>query len=294
MRIFVTGASGWIGSATVRELVAAGHDVVGLARSDSSAAAVEALGATALRGDLEDLDVLRAGARDSDGVIHLGYNHDFSRMAEAAATDHATISALGAELAGTGRLLAVASGTLGVTPGRVASESDRPASGGHPRVANAALTLDLAAQDVRSVVVRFSPTVHGAGDHGFIARLTQIARERGVAAWVGDGSNRWPAVHRDDAALLLARAVEDAPAGSVLHAVAEEGVSGRAIAEAIGAGLGLPTTSVDIEEAPDHFGWIGPLFAIDAPASNDATRALLGWEPTGATLLEDIAAHYTR
>ncbi|MFL6062596.1 MAG: SDR family oxidoreductase [Marmoricola sp.] len=293
MRYFVTGASGWIGSATVRELVAAGHDVVGLARSDASAEAVEALGATPLRGDLDDLALLRAGARDSDGVIHLGYNHDFSRMAEAAASDHAVIAALGEELTGSGRLLAIASGTLGVTPGRVATEADRPAGGGHPRVANAALALRLAEQGVRSVVVRFSPTVHGPGDHGFIAVLTEVARERGVAAWIGEGGNRWPAVHRDDAAVLLARAAVDAPAGTVLHAVAEEGVSGRTIAEAIGAGLGVPTSSIPAEDAPEHFGWIGPLFALDAPASNAATRELLDWHPGGATLVEDIAAHYT-
>jgi nucleoside-diphosphate-sugar epimerase len=293
MRIFVTGASGWIGSAAVTELLAAGHQVVGLARSDASAAAVTALGAEVHRGSIDDPAGLQAIAQDCDGVVHLAYNHDFSQMGNAADTDRQVIEALGAALEKTSGFLFIASGTLGLAPGRVGTELDNPDPAAHPRVANAALALSLADRGVRSGTVRFAPTVHGDGDHGFIAVLVDIARTRGVSAYVGDGANRWPAVHRLDAAQLIRLAVEKAPAGSVLHAVADEGVPTRQIAEAIGSGLGVPVQSIPAEQADEHFGWIGRFFAFDAPASNTLTRELLGWEPTHPGLLDDLAAgHY--
>jgi nucleoside-diphosphate-sugar epimerase len=292
MRYFVTGASGWIGSAVIPELLDAGHEVVGLARSDAAAERVAGLGAAVHRGELDDLDSLRAGASGSDGVIHLGYNHDFSRMGDAAKTDLAAIETLADALDGGGRPLLIASGTLGLADGRVGTESDTADPRAHPRVGNAEATLALAERGLRPLVVRFAPTVHGPGDHGFIAVLVEIAREKGVSGYVGDGANRWPAVHRLDAARLVRLAVERAPAGAVLHATAEEGVTARAIAEAIGRGLDVPTTSIPASEAEAHFGWIGGFFSADAPASSEQTRERLGWEPAHPTLLEDIATAY--
>jgi nucleoside-diphosphate-sugar epimerase len=289
MRVFVTGASGWIGTATVTELINAGHQVVGLARSDDSAKAVEALGAEVHLGSLDDLDSLRLGAKASEGVVHLGYNHNFSDMTGAAATDRAAIEALGSTLIGTGHPLVIASGVLGLGDGGVATEQDKADPSAHPRIANAELALAFADQGVRSASVRFAPTVHGPGDHGFIATLVGIARDKGVSAFIGEGSNRWPAVHRLDAGQLVRLAIEAAPAGTSLHAVAEQGVPTRAIAEAIGAGLGVPVASVSAEEAADHFGWMGRFFGIDSQASSTWTRELLGWQPTHATLLEDLA-----
>lgn len=287
MRYFVTGASGWIGSAVVAELIEAGHEVVGLARSDASAERVRALGAGVHRGELDDLDSLVAGAAASDGVVHLGYNHDFSRMGEAAQTDLAAITAIGAALEGTDRPLLIASGTLGLATGRVATEEDDADPGSHPRIAGAQAALDFAGRGVRSIVARFAPTVHGPGDPGFVAVLVAKARETGVAGYVGDGANRWPAVHRLDAARLVRLAVEAAPAGSVVHATAEEGIPTVQIAEAIGQALGIETASV----APEHFDWLGPFFAADVPASSARTRALLGWEPQEPGLLEDIPSY---
>ena len=294
MRILVTGASGWIGSASVTQLIAAGHHVLGLARTDEAAAKVAALGAEAVRGSLDDLASLRAAAARADGVVHLGYNHDFSKMAAAAQTDRAAIDAFADVLQGTGGPLLIASGTLGLAPGRVGTEADMPASGVHPRVANAAYTQGLAERGIRSLVVRFAPTVHGAGgDHGFVAVLARIAREKGVAAYIGEGANRWPAVNRLDAAQLVQLAVDKAPPGSVLHAVAEEGIATRDIAAALGAFLHVPVESIPADRAAAHFDWLGMFFGADAPAASVRTRALLGWEPTHATLLEDIAAgHY--
>ena len=213
MRYFVTGASGWIGSAVVAELLEAGHEVVGLARSDASAERVRALGADVHRGELDDLESLVAGAAASDGVVHLGYNHDFSRMGEAAQTDLAAINAIGGALEGTDRPLLIASGTLGLATGRVATEEDAADPSSHPRIAGAQAALGFAERGVRSIVTRFAPTVHGPGDPGFVAVLVAKARETGVAGYVGDGSNRWPAVHRLDAARLVRLAVEGAPAG---------------------------------------------------------------------------------
>jgi len=213
MRVFVTGASGWIGSTVVSELLTSGQQVVGLARSDAAAARVTRLGAEVLRGDLDDLDSLRAGAASSDGVVHLGYNHDFSRMAQAARTDLQAIDAIGTILAGTGRPLVIASGTLGLAPGRVGTEQDVPDIRSHPRVASAQAAQAMAERGVRSVIVRFAPTVHGEGDHGFMATLVAIARDKGVSGYIDDGANRWPAVHRLDAGSLVRLAVIDAPAG---------------------------------------------------------------------------------
>jgi len=293
MRIFVTGASGWIGSAVIPELINAGHKVLGLARSDTAAAAVAALGAEAYRGSLDDLDGLRTGAAMSDGVVHLGYNHDFSRMEQAAQTDLAVIEAIGATLEGTDRPLVIASGMAGIESGRIATERDMPDPGGHPRIASATAALSLATRGVRSVVVRFAPTVHGAGDHGFVATLVGIARDKGVSGYIGDGTNRWPAVHRLDAGRLVRLAVDDAPAGSVVHAIAEEGVPTRAIAEAIGRGLDVPVVSVPAEQASDHFGWLARFFGGDYPASSDLTRVLLGWDPTHHGLIADLdQGHY--
>ena len=291
MKLFVTGASGWIGSASITELLAAGHEVIGLARSDESAERVALLGAEVLRGDLDDLDSLRTGAEAADGVVHLGYVHDFSRMDDAARTDLAAIETFGDVLAETGGPLLIASGTLGLKPGGVGTEDDHPAAGVHPRTSNAQVTLALADKGVRSMVARFAPTVHGAGgDHGFIAVLVETARQKGVSAYVDEGANRWPAVHRLDAAKLVQLGIDAAPAGSVLHAVAEEGIPTRVIAETIGAGLGLPVTSIPLSEADAHFSWLGRFFASDAPAANAKTRALLDWTPTQPTLVDDLKA----
>jgi nucleoside-diphosphate-sugar epimerase len=273
----------------VLELLSAGHEVVGLARSEESAARVAALGADVRRGDLADTAGLAEAAAAADGVVHLGYHHDFSQMAEAAALDRAALEALGGALEGTGKPLLFASGVIGVR-----TEDDEPQGGGHPRLVNARTALAFLERGVRVVAVRFAPTVHGEGDHGFVAELARVARERGVAAYVGDGANVWPAVHVSDAARLVRLALDEAPAGSAVHAVAEEGVPTRAIAESIGRGLGVPTESITAEEAADKLGWIGTFFGGNFPVSSDRTRELLGWEPTGPTLLEDLdAGHYT-
>jgi nucleoside-diphosphate-sugar epimerase len=293
MRIFVTGGSGWIGSAVVPELLAAGHEVVGLARSDDAAAVVRGLGAEVLRGSIDDPAGLHDGAACCEGVVHLAYNHDFSDMAGAAETDRRAIEALGETLVGTDGPLVIASGLAGLSPGRVATELDVPDPSVHPRTVGAELAMAFADRGVRSVSVRFAPTVHGRGDHGFVAILVAIARERGVSGYIEDGSNRWPAVHRLDAARLVQLAVDGAPAGSSVHALAEPGVPTRAIAEAIAAGLDVPAVSVPTDRAEEHFGWLARFFGADIPASNAITRERLGWEPTQPGLLEDLAeGHY--
>lgn len=294
MRILVTGASGWIGSASVTALIFAGHHVIGLARNDESAAKIATLGAEVVRGSLDDVASLRSAAERAEGVVHLGYNHDFSQMAAAAETDRAAIDAFADVLQGTGGPLLIASGTLGLAPGRVGTEADMPSAAVHPRIANAAYTLSLADRGIRSMVVRFAPTVHGAGgDHGFVAVLARIAREKRISGCIGEGHNRWPAVNRLDAAKLVQLAIDKATPGSVLHAVAEEGVATRDIATALGRFLSVPVESIPADGSQAHFDWLGMFFGADAPASSARTRELLGWEPTHATLLEDIAAgHY--
>jgi len=291
MRIFVTGASGWIGSAVVPELTGAGHQVLGLARSDSSAAAVVAAGAEVLRGDLDDLAALRAGAAGCDGVIHLAFIHDFTDFEASVGADLRAIETMGAALEGSGKPLVIASGTPAL-PGHVATERDEPAPGSPVagRAANARAALGLAARGVRSSAIGLPRTVHGDGDrHGFIARMVAIARDTGVSGYPGDGSSRWPAVHVLDAAHLFRLAVEDAPAGSRLHAVGDEGVPIRDIAGVIGRHLNLPTASVPAGD----FGWLGQILAVDQPASSTLTRELLGWRPVQPGLIEDLdKGHY--
>ncbi|MFF3461860.1 SDR family oxidoreductase [Streptomyces sp. NPDC001978] len=293
MRVFVTGASGFIGSAVVPELLDAGHEVVGLARSDASAEALAKAGAQVRRGDLEDLDSLRAGAADSDGVIHLAFIHDFTQYSRAAEIDLLAIETIGAELKGSDRPFVIASGTLGVAPGRLATERDVPDATVSPRITAATTTLALAEQGVRSSVLRLAPSVHSELKTGFVGYLVDLARQKGVAGYVGDGANRWNAVHQLDAARLFRLALEKAPAGSVLHGVGEEGVPLREVAEVIGRRLGVPTGSIAPEDAIEHFAWMGTFIGLDAPASNQLTRELLGWEPTHPTLLEDLEqGHY--
>ncbi|OHV05585.1 SDR family oxidoreductase [Mycobacterium talmoniae] len=290
MRVFVTGASGFVGSAVVAELLDAGHQVVGLARSDSSAQALAVAGAQVQRGDLDDLDSLRAGATGSDGVVHLAFNHDFTDYAGAGQTDRRAIEALGAALAGSDRPLVVTSGLAG-RGGDVLTETDT-ADPALPRASEAA-ALPFATQGVRASVVRLSPSVHGEGDHGFVPRLIDIARQQGVSAYPGDGSNRWPAVHRLDAARLFRLALEQAPAGTIWHGVAEEGIPVRDIATVIGRHLNLPVTSIPVAQAFEHFGWLGAFFALDIRASSALTQQRLGWRPSGTGLLEDLGqGHY--
>ncbi|WP_263732502.1 SDR family oxidoreductase [Cellulomonas sp. SG140] len=292
MHVFVTGASGWIGSAAVDELLAAGHTVTGLARSDSSAAALAAKGVTVQRGDLDDLGSIRTGALAADAVLHLANKHDWSNPAASVAAERGAVETIGEALVGTGKTFLLASGVAGLTQGHPATEADPSPFHGpqSPRGGTENLALELVDQGVRSIALRFAPTVHGMRDHGFVAALTGIARRQGVSAYPGEGANRWAAVHRSDAARMIALGLADAPAGSRLHAVAEEGVPSRAIAEAIGAALDVPVRSVEPDDVPAHFGWIGTFFGMDLAATSDATRQLLGWSPTGPTLLEDIAA----
>lgn len=290
MRVFVTGASGWIGSAVVPALLAAGHDVVGLARSDRTANTVAGLGAEVHRGTLDDIGSLRSGAEQAEGVVHLGYNHDFSQMAEAAQTDRRAIETFGEVLAGTDGPLAVAAGVLGMGGGQLATERDMPDAALHPRAATGEVVLSLADRGVRTSLVRFAPTVHGPGDRGFVATLVELARRTGVAGYVDDGSSRWPAVHRLDAAELVQLAVTGAPAGSVLHAVDEQGVPTRDIAEAIGRSIGVPAQSVPAARAAEHFGWIGGFFGMDSAVSSTVTRELTRWTPTHPGLLDDLEA----
>ncbi|WP_108989884.1 SDR family oxidoreductase [Streptomyces coelicoflavus] len=304
MRVFVTGASGWIGSAVVPELVGEGHQVVGLARSDASAAALTAAGAEVVRGTLDDLGVLRDAAAGSDGVVHLAFKHDIAFSGDfkgAGEADRRAVEVIGEALAGSGRPFTIASGTPSI-PGHVATERDGhdpdPAAAArgdaqHVRAVTAELALSLAASGVRSSVVRLAPTNHGEGDNGFVPALIGTARDKGVSGYVGDGANRWSAAHRLDSAHLFRLALEKAPAGSTLHAVAEEGLPVRDLAEVIGRRLGLPVVSVPAADAGAHFGWLAGPLAANRAASSVLTRELLGWEPAQVGLVEDLEqGHY--
>lgn len=286
MHVFVTGATGFIGSAIVHELIGAGHRVLGLARSDAGAGALAAAGAEVLHGSLEDPDSLQRGAAAVDGVIHTAFIHDFSRFAASARVDELAIEAMTAALAGSGKPLIVTSGVLGLPPGRPGTEDDAVASV-IPRRSEAA-GLAAAARGVRAMVVRLAPSVHGDGDHGFVPALIRLAREQGAAIYVGDGSNRWPAVHRLDAARLYRLALEQGVAGARYHGVADEGVPLRTIAEIIGRRLKVPVVSRTAEEAARLLGFIGHVVASDVPTRNALTRARLGWEPTHPGLVEDL------
>ncbi|MEU6200005.1 SDR family oxidoreductase [Streptomyces sp. NPDC047061] len=289
MRVFVTGATGFIGSAVVRELLGAGHQVLGLARSDAAEAALKEVGAEVHRGDLNDVDGLRIAAAATDGVVHTGYNHDFSDMPGALRTELGVLRALGDALAGSGRPLVVTSVTGLLAPGRLGTEEDGPdrAGPGVHRAEAERSALALADRGVRVSAIRL-PQVHGAGDHAFVPHLIGIAREKGAAAYVGDGTNRWAAVHRLDAAGLYRRAVETAPAGAVLHAVADEGVTLRDITEVIGRRLDLPVVSLAPEEAAGHFGWLARFVGNDNPTSSAATRKRYDWQPEQPGLLADL------
>jgi nucleoside-diphosphate-sugar epimerase len=298
MRVFITGGSGHIGSAVILDLLTSGHQVVALARSDRSAAALTTAGAVVRRGDLDDLAGLREAASAADGVIHLAFKHDVAfsgDFAGAAAADLRAIEAIGAALEGTDKPLVITSGTLllaAAAPGRVATEQDRVDRGARVDSENTAIAL--AARRVRSSVVRLAPTVHSALDrHGFLPTLIDLARRNGVAAYVGDGSHRWPAVHTRDAARLYRLAVEAAPAGSRLHGVADEGVRFREIAESIGRGLRVPTISITADQAPRHLGFLAAFAQLDNPTSSAQTQSLLGWRPEFPGLLADLAErHY--
>ncbi len=293
MRVFVTGATGYIGSAIVRELLAAGHQVLGLARSEAGAASLASAGAEVHHGALDDLDSLRSGAAASDGVIHTAFMHNFSDFARAAQTDLRAIETIGAMLEGSGKPFVVTSGILMLTfflpPGRLGTEEDVADAGSvAPRIASENTAIALSRRGVRSSVVRLPPSVHGEGDHGFVPTLINVARTKGVSAYPGDGSNRWPAVHRLDAAHLFRLALEKAPAGSVLHAVADEGVPVREIAGVIGRRLGVPVVALPVEEAGEHFGFLGQFFSLDSPASSTLTQQWLGWHPVQPGLLADL------
>ncbi|MDO9417291.1 SDR family oxidoreductase [Pararhizobium sp.] len=288
MRVFVTGATGFVGSAVVQELRQAGHQVLGLARSEASAAALVAAGVEVHRGDLEDLDSLRNGASSADAVIHTGFNHDFSRFKESCVADGLAIEAMGAALEGTGKPLIVTSGTGLLTKGGIATESTEPAYGpAVPRVSEQA-ALAFATRGVRVSIVRLPPSTHGDGDHGFVPLLIGIARNKGSAAYIGEGLNHWPAVHRFDAASLYRLVLENGTAGTRYHAVAEEGIPFRDIAAVIGRRLGLPVVSKSVEEAGEHFGWFTHFAGIDNRASSQKTCEDLGWQPTRPGLIEDL------
>ncbi|OEC94697.1 SDR family oxidoreductase [Rhizobium sp. YK2] len=289
MRIFVTGATGWVGSAVVKDLIAHGHQVAGLARSAASAEKLAATGAEVVRGSIEDIDVLRSAAAQADAVIHTAFNHDWSRFAENCAADKRAIEVLGAELEESERPLIVTSGVALLAPGRLATEADAapPVTERFPR-ASEAVVAELRNHGIRTTTVRLALTVHGVGDHGFVPRLAGIARDKGVSAYIGDGQNRWPAVHRLDAARVFRLALEHTAEGP-FHAVAEQGVALKDIAEAIAQHFDLPLVSKAADEAGEHFGWFAPFVGLDAPTSSDRTGAILDWKPEQPELLEDLA-----
>lgn len=291
MNVFVTGSTGWIGSAVVDQLLATGHQVIGLARSDAAAAALEAKGAAVHRGELDDPDTLRSGAAAADAVVHLAFKHDFADMAAAGVTEHHAVQAMCEALEGSGRPLLLASGLAFLAPGHAVTED-------HPSTAHGAqsqrggaenLALEWAQRGVGTIICRFPPTAHGDGDPGFTAALVHTARQRGASAYIQDGANRWSAVHRSDAARIVQLALDTPPpAGSVLHGAAESGVRTREIAEAIGRGLDLPVTAVTAAAAQEHFGWLAMFFGLDISASSQATQAQLDWTPKGPTLIQDL------
>ncbi|HXZ88868.1 MAG TPA: SDR family oxidoreductase [Candidatus Binataceae bacterium] len=294
MRVFVTGATGFIGSAIVRELLASGHEVLGLARSDAAADTLARMGVKAHQGELSDTDSLVGGARACEGVIHTAFIHDFSAYEAAAETDRRAVEAMAGALEGSGKPFVLTSGSALLAPGRIGTEEDAPAAGtaAYPRAASEATVLASAGRGVRGSVVRLPPSVHGDGDHGFAAGfasvLIGVAREKRVSAYVGDGLNRWPAVHRLDAAHLYRLALEKGSAGARYHAVADEGVAVRDIAEVIGLRLNVPVVAKSREEAADHFGWLARFMGMDCPASSAQTRERLGWRPVHPGLIRDL------
>jgi nucleoside-diphosphate-sugar epimerase len=303
MKIFVTGASGWIGSAVITELIEAGHQVIGLARSDKSAERLKAAGVEVRYGDIDNLQILRATARESDGVIHLAFKHDLAFTGDfqgAAEADRRAVDAFAEALDGSNKPLVIASGILGLTPGKVATEQDghdldaytMHGSGPQTRHATAEHTLSLASQNIRSSIVRLPPTNHGDGDNGFLAAIVGIARDKGVSGYIDDGTNLWPAVHRLDSAHLFRLAVEKATAGSTLHAVADEGIPIRDIAEIIGRQLKLPVVSVSQKDAAEHFTWLANFLALDSPASSSQTRDIMEWKPKQLGLIDDLNEEY--
>ncbi|MER6006530.1 SDR family oxidoreductase [Nonomuraea angiospora] len=295
MHVFVTGASGFIGRAVVAELIAAGHEVTGLARTEASASVVKGLGADVHPGDLDDLDQIRQGANAADGVVHLANKHDFAHPEISNRAERAAVQTISDTLAGSDRPFVLAAGLALPGLGRPSTERDpNPAVGpDSPRGGAENLALTYADRGVRVISARFAPTVHGEGDHGFISVIAQAARRRGASVYPGEGHNRWPAVHRSDAARLVRLGLEDAPAGTILHAAAEEGVPVRRIAEALADRLGVPAKPAPAEQIADEIPFIGGFLAADFPTRSTITRELLGWRPTGPTLLEDIAAgHY--
>ena len=294
MRVFVTGATGFVGFGVAKELIHAGHKVLGLARSEAGARSLSEAGAEVQRGALEDLESLRRGAADADAVIHTAFIHDFMNYGAAAEADRRAIEALGEVLLGSQRPLVITAGVARLAPGRTATEDETLDLGAAPvpRKSEPA-AMALAARGVRAIVMRLPPSVHGQGDHGFVPRLVQIAREQGVSAYIGDGTNRWPAVHRSDAARLYRLALDKAPAGARLNAIADEGVPIRDLAAVIGRRLGLPVVAKSAEEAQAHFGWLAPFLALDVPGSSALTRERLGWQPTEPGLLADLdQPHY--
>jgi len=290
MRVFLTGATGFIGSAIIPELLAAGHQVTGLVRSDAGARALVAAGVQVQHGALDDLEGLRRGAAAADGVIHTAFIHDFKDMAAAGRTDLNAITAFGAALAGSDRPLVVTSGTAHLPAGRSSTEEDAPDANApaRHRIPSEEATLALAARGVRACLIRLPLSVHGEGDHGFVPALIGVARATGVSAYIGDGMNRWPAVHRLDAARLFRLALEKGSAGARYHGIADQGIPVREIAQVIGRRLQLPVASRSPQEADGHFGWLATFIVLDRPSSSTLTQQRLGWKPVHAGLLSDL------